>query len=111
MKDGRCRTGKLAEQVGELGDEGDADEGDTAARHELFHTLRLCARVVVTVTLEQIDCTPDTETGTESDNESLKNTNSRVKKFHNFYTAKRKSANAQTTDFDVRHSFQKFYLI
>jgi len=37
LKDGRCRTGKLAEQVGELGDEGDADEGDTAARDELFY--------------------------------------------------------------------------
>jgi len=102
---------ELAEKTGKQRYKGDADEGDTAARHELFHTLRLCAGVVVTVPFEQIDCTPDTETGTESDNESLKNTNSRVKKFHNFYTAKRKSANAQTTDFDVRHSFQKFYLI
>ena len=73
--------------------------------------MSICAGVVVAVTFEQIDCTPDTETGTESDNESLKNTNSRVKKFHSFHIAKRKSANAQTTDFDVRHSFQKFYLI
>ena len=46
MKDGRCRTGKSAEQVGELGDEGDADKGDTAARDELFYPqlgVKLCS--------------------------------------------------------------------
>ena len=29
---------RLTEQPGEQGDEDDADEGDTAARHKLFHT-------------------------------------------------------------------------
>ena len=37
------------------------------------------AGVVVTITLQQIDSTPHAETGTQSDNQSLKNFDSRVK--------------------------------
>ena len=48
----------------------------------VLHALRLCTGVVVTISFQQVDDAPNTETGTESDNESLKNTNSRVKKFH-----------------------------
>ena len=36
----------LTEQAGQQGYEGNADEGDTAARHELFHTLRFCLCVI-----------------------------------------------------------------
>lgn len=32
----------LSEQAGQQGYEGNADQGDTTARHELFHTLRFC---------------------------------------------------------------------
>ena len=71
MKDGRCRTGKLAEQVGELGDEGDADEGDTAARDELLHPLRLGRGVIAAVALQQIDRSPNTQTAAQSDDNSL----------------------------------------
>ena len=46
LKGGRRCTGKSAEQVGELGNEGDADEGDTAARDELLHSLRLYLCVI-----------------------------------------------------------------
>ena len=38
--------------------------------------------VIVTVALQQIDRTPDTEASAESNNEGLKNTNSRVKESH-----------------------------
>lgn len=38
--------------------------------------------VVVTVALQQIDCAPDTEASAESNNEGLKNTNSRIKESH-----------------------------
>ena len=80
----------LAEQTGEQRYEGDADEGNAAASHKLLHTLGLCTGVVVTVTFEQVNHAPNTETGTQSDYESLKNTNSRVKKFHRFSSLKMK---------------------
>lgn len=40
------------------------------------------AGVVVTVTFQQVDGTPNAETGTQSDNESLKNTYCAVEKCH-----------------------------
>ena len=72
----------LAEQAAEQRHEGDANEGDTAASHQLLHTLGLRTGVIVAVTFEQVDCTPDAETGTKSYNEGLENTNSRVKESH-----------------------------
>jgi len=44
------------------------------------------AGVVVTVTFQQVDGTPNTETGTQSDNQSLKNLDSRVKEFHSRFS-------------------------
>ena len=79
----------LAEQTGEQRYESDADEGNAAARHELLHTLGLSTGVIVAVAFEQVDYTPNTKTGTESDNEGLENTNSRVKKFHRLNVAER----------------------
>lgn len=72
----------LSEQAGEQRNENDADQGDTAPRHELFHALAFRARVVVAVTFQQVDCTPDAKTGTERDDEGLKDPNSRVEKCH-----------------------------
>ena len=40
------------------------------------------AGVVVAVTFQQVDNAPDTETGTERDNEGLQNGNCLIKKFH-----------------------------
>lgn len=34
---GRCRPQFLAEQTAQQGDQGNADQGDTTASHELFH--------------------------------------------------------------------------
>ena len=45
-------------------------------------TMSICARVVVAVTFQQVDDTPDTKTSTQSDNESLKNGNCLFKKCH-----------------------------
>ena len=50
--------------------------------HELLHALALCAGVVVAVTFQQVDNAPDTETGTERDNEGLKNGDCLFKKCH-----------------------------
>ena len=39
---GRCRPQFLAEQTAQQGDQGNADQCDTAASHQLLHALRLC---------------------------------------------------------------------
>ena len=44
------------------------------------------AGVVVTITLKQIDSTPHAETGTEGNNESLEDFDSRVKEFHSRFS-------------------------
>lgn len=72
----------LTEQTGEQGYKGDADERDAAAGHQLLHALRLGTGVIIAVAFEQVDRTPDAETGTKSNNEGLENTNCRVKKIH-----------------------------
>lgn len=46
-------------------------------RHMSFST-----GVVVSVAFQQVNGSPDTETGTESDDEGLENADSRVEKFH-----------------------------
>jgi len=45
-------------------------------------TVRIGAGVVVAVTFQQVDNAPDTETGTERDNEGLKNGDCLFKKCH-----------------------------
>ena len=44
--------------------------------------MSICTRVVVAVTFQQVDNAPDTETGTERDNEGLKNGDCLFKKCH-----------------------------
>ena len=44
--------------------------------------MSICAGVVVAVTFQQVDNAPDTETGTERDNEGLKNGDCLFKKCH-----------------------------
>ena len=39
-------------------------------------------RIVVAVSFEQVNDTPNAETGTESDNEGLQYTNCAIEKFH-----------------------------
>ena len=42
----------------------------------------ICTGVVVSVAFQQVDGSPDAETGTEGDDEGLENADSRVEKFH-----------------------------
>ena len=70
------------EQPGEQRYKNHANNGYTSTGHELLHALRFCARVVVAVTFQQVDDTPDTKTSAQSDNESLKNGNCLFKKCH-----------------------------
>ena len=44
--------------------------------------MSISARVVVAVTFQQVDDTPDTKTSAQSDNERLKNGNCLFKKCH-----------------------------
>ena len=74
-----------SEQAGEQRYKDHTDYGHTSARHELLHALAFRARVVVTVTFQQVDDTPDAETGTECDYEGLKNGDCLSKKCHIVY--------------------------
>ena len=73
---------RLTEEAGEQRNKSDADQGYSAAGHELLHALAFCAGVIIAVAFEQVDRTPDAQTGTERDNEGLENLNSRIKKCH-----------------------------
>ena len=68
---GICRPQFLAEQTAQQGNQGDTDEGNAAASHQLLHALRLCGRVIAAVTFHQVDSTPYAQTGTQSDHQSL----------------------------------------
>ena len=70
------------EQPGEQRYKNHTNNGYTSTSHKLLHALRFGARVVVAVTFQQVDDTPDTKTSAQSDNESLKNGNCLFKKCH-----------------------------
>ena len=73
----------LTEQAGEQGHEDEANQGDPASRHQLFHALALGSGIVIAVAFEEVDRAPDCETSTKGNNESLKNIHRAVKEFHN----------------------------
>ena len=49
------------------------------------------AGVVVAISFQQVDDTPNAKTGTQSDNEGLKHFDSRVKEIHNHFLLRKKS--------------------
>ena len=51
----------------------------------LWH-MSIGAGIIVTITFQQVDGTPNAETGTQSDNQSLKNFDSTVEKFHSRFS-------------------------
>ena len=59
-----------------------ANQGDTAAGHQLFHALAFSPRIIISVALQQVNDAPDSETCAKGDDEGLKNINSRVKEIH-----------------------------
>ena len=73
---------RLTEEAGEQRNKSDADQGYSAAGHELLHALAFCAGVIIAVAFEQVDRTPDAEAGTERDDEGLEYADSRVEKCH-----------------------------
>ncbi len=70
------------EKPGEQRYKDHADYGYTSAGHKLLHALALCARIIISVALQEVDNAPDTKTGTERDNEGLKNGDCLFKKCH-----------------------------
>ena len=53
--------------------------------------MSIAGRVILTVTFQKVDAAPNTETGTQSDNESLKHFDSRVKEIHSHFLLRKKS--------------------
>ena len=84
-----------AEQTGEQRHQRHADERHAAARHELFHSLAFCAGVVIAVTFQKIDRTPDAEASAEGDDQRLEHLDSRIEKLHS-KTRGRTAHKAQT---------------
>ena len=79
-----CAAAGLTEQTGEKRDEGRDDQHHTAASHELLDALRLGTGVIVAVAFHEVDKTPHRKTGTEGDNERLKNRDSLIDESHRF---------------------------
>ena len=77
-----CASAASAEKVGEKRNKRGSDEGDTAAGHQLLHPLRLRAGVVIAITFEQVDGTPDAETGSEGNDKRLKDADCAGEKRH-----------------------------
>lgn len=73
------------EQSGEQGYKDHANHGHTSAGHKLFHALAFRARVIIAVTFQQVDNSPDAEASAKSDNEGLKNGDCLLKKCHIIY--------------------------
>jgi len=48
--------------------------------------MSIAAGVIVAITFQQVDGTPNAEASTQSDNQSLKNFDSRVEEFHSLFS-------------------------
>src|SRR5699024_8929891 len=71
----RAGPGPSAQQPGKQGNEGQADQGHTAARNQLFDTLRFGCRVILPITSQQVHAAPHTEGTAEADHDSLQSIN------------------------------------
>ena len=71
-----------AEQTLEQRNEDQTDRCNAAARHELFHTLAFCARIIIAVAFQKIDDAPNAKTAAKRRNKRLKNIDRRIKKLH-----------------------------
>ena len=75
-----CRC--LAEKPSEQRHQQKTNQCDAATGHELFHPLAFSPRIIVAISFQQVDDTPDSETCAKGDDQSLKNIDSRVKEIH-----------------------------
>lgn len=78
----RAASAALCKQTLEQRNKDQANQRNTAAFHKLFDTLAFCTRIIVAVTLQQIDHTPNAKTSAKRDDKGLKNIDRRIKKLH-----------------------------
>ena len=71
-----------AEQTLEQRNEDQTDRRNAAARHELFHTLTFCARIIIAVAFQKIDDAPNAKTTAKRRNERLKDIDCGIEKLH-----------------------------
>ena len=71
-----------AEQTLEQRNKDQTDRCNAAARHELFHTLAFCARIIVAVAFQKIDDAPNAKTTAKRRNERLKDIDCGIEKLH-----------------------------
>ena len=71
-----------AEQTLEQWNEDQTDRCNAAARHELFHTLTFCARIIIAVAFQKIDDAPNAKAAAKRRNERLKDIDCGIEKFH-----------------------------
>ena len=50
--------------------------------HELFHPLRFCARIIISVALQQVDHAPNAKTGSEGNDEGLQHIDCAIEEIH-----------------------------
>ena len=70
------------EKAGQQREQGDADEGNTTARHELLDPLVFGGRIVLAVTFQKIDAAPYTQAAAQGDHQGLQNVDSVCKEIH-----------------------------
>ena len=71
-----------AEQTLEQRNKDQTDRCNAAARHELFHTLTFCARIIIAVAFQKIDDAPNAKTTAKRRNERLKDIDCGIEKLH-----------------------------
>ena len=76
----------LTEKAGQQGNKGNTDEGDTATGDKLFNALRLCPRVIRTISFQKVDAAPNTERTAKGYNEGLQGFDCRIEEFHIYFT-------------------------
>lgn len=57
-----------------------SDQDNTTTAHQLLNSLGFCTRVVVSITFHQVDYAPDTKTGTDCNDQCLKDIDCTAKK-------------------------------
>ena len=82
---GVCWRTSGGEQAGQQGDQGQADEGDTAAGHELLDALAFGGRVVLPVTFQEVDAASHAQAAAQRDHQSLQYVDSVSEKIHKSY--------------------------
>src|SRR3712207_7909201 len=65
---------RLTEQAGEKRNKDKPNRCNAAARHELLHTLAFGTGIVITIALQEVDNTPNTQARAKSDNKDRKST-------------------------------------